>query len=107
MRALLVPVDDNEIFPCCLTHSFHNFHWQSCTIRVTATPLISSFICILDNELIDQISLRAHDLDDNREGSMKKEGNEESIHLNSVIPSELGIDSTSSKISNSFLNSCL
>jgi hypothetical protein len=21
-----LPVDDNEVFPCCLSHSFHNLH---------------------------------------------------------------------------------
>jgi hypothetical protein len=58
------PIDNNEVSTNSLTHRFHNFHSKFDSIFIAPSPLIGSFVCLLRDELIDEISLRAHDLQD-------------------------------------------
>ncbi len=55
--------DNNELFPHCLPHGLHNFNRQSHPVGESTAPLIITLVGSGDQELVDEIAFRTHDLD--------------------------------------------
>jgi hypothetical protein len=56
-------VDDDEVLAHALARAANDFQRQADAVLVTAPPFIAALVGALDDELVDEITLGAHDLD--------------------------------------------
>ena len=56
-------IDQDEIVANCLAHTGHNFDRKALAIGEAAAPIVAALVGVGDEELVEKIPLRAHDLD--------------------------------------------
>ena len=55
-------INDDEVFAHCLPGALDNLNGQAHALCVVATPLIGALVGVCDQELVDEIAFRSHDL---------------------------------------------
>ncbi|TYZ60370.1 hypothetical protein PybrP1_001342, partial [[Pythium] brassicae (nom. inval.)] len=56
------PVDDDEVVAHSRAHGLDDLDREADAVRVRAAPLVRPLVRVLDDELVDQVPFRAHDL---------------------------------------------
>ena len=57
------PINDDEVAANGFTGPLHYLHRQAHALRVVAAPLVGALVGVCNQELVDEIAFRAHDLD--------------------------------------------